>query len=277
MLQVEVGRAAASIRIRSSFDASNLIQEYRLHPGEATVDCRAELDWHERHRMLKLSFPVAAENPRSTCEIPYGVMERPTKGQEECGQRWVDVSGSSGEGLELGLTVANDCKYGYDVLDSEIRISLVRSPVYAFHRPKQIEPGKEYLYTDQGRHSMGFMLLPHPGAAHEERFTRAERLNNPPIAAFSNAHDGRFPSVGSILSSDPANVVVGALKVAEKRDELTIRLLESTGKGTKCRLQLPLSGLDLEDELGPWEVKTLVVSRAGEVSEVDMLEEPLQP
>jgi hypothetical protein len=49
-----------------------------------------------------------------------------------------------------GLCLLNDSKYGYDALDNELRLSILRSPIYAFHRPRENLPGVTYHYTDQG-------------------------------------------------------------------------------------------------------------------------------
>ena len=60
----------------------------------ARLEARVALDWHEHMKMLKFSFPVDVEVPKATYEIAYGAMERATKGEEDPGQRWVDVSGN---------------------------------------------------------------------------------------------------------------------------------------------------------------------------------------
>jgi alpha-mannosidase len=210
--------------------------------------------------------------PRAIYEIPYGTMERPTHGQEEPGQRWLDVLGEDGEGKEKGLLLVNDSKYGFSVDGSEMRISIVRSPIYAFHRPRKPEPGKTYVYTDQGEHRIGLMLYPHRGAGSEEKFQLAERFNNPPIVAFSNSHQGSLPSASSLVSCAPGNVIIGAVKVAEEYDEIILRLFESAGRKTRCDVAFPLLGIEFTTDIGPWEIKTLAVSSDGIARETDLLE-----
>ena len=172
----------------------------------------------------------------------------------------------------MGLLLVNDSKYGFDVRDSEMRISIVRSPIYAFHRPRKEEPGKTYHFTDQGSHRVGLLLLPHRGTFTEQKFQLAERYNDPPIVAFSNPHDGDLPSASSLVSCTPDNVMVGALKVAEEHDGIVLRLFESAGRRTSCTVTFPLRGIRFQTDVDPWEIKTLVVSTDGSVEETDLLE-----
>ncbi len=271
---VRAGPVRASLTIFGRHGRSKVIQTYIVHAGIPLVECRIDLDWHEKHKMLKLSFPVAVQSPTATYEIPYGIMRRATTGEEEPGQRWLDVSGRSDDGSRLGLLLINDCKYGFDVLGSEMRISLVRSPIYAFHAPRKVEPGKRYLYTDQGRQSIKLGLLAHAGFQPHVSFAYAERLNNPPIIPFSNAHDGPLPSTSSLLKVSPRNVVLGALKMGERDESVVLRLFESAGRRTKSKVRFPLWGLEFSFPLAPWEIKTVKISKAGRATETNMLEMP---
>ena len=88
----------------------------------------------------------AHRRAEATYETPYGHIVRPSSGHEEPGQSWVDVSGDGG-----GLAVINDSKYGYDVRGGDIGISAVRSPVWAWHDPRELEEGGDFEYMDHGR------------------------------------------------------------------------------------------------------------------------------
>ena len=121
------------------------MQDYTVRPGRPGVDVTMTVDWHERLRMLKLALPLALENPRVTASAPYGCIGRGANGEEEPCQAWVDLSDDAG-----GLTLVNDSKYGYDALGGELRLSVLRSPIYAFHEPRRVVPGVTYHYADQG-------------------------------------------------------------------------------------------------------------------------------
>ena len=51
------------------------------------VDLRVDLDWHEKHKLLRIAYPLAGS--RFEYEIAAGWVERPDDGREVCGQRWV--------------------------------------------------------------------------------------------------------------------------------------------------------------------------------------------
>ncbi len=88
--------------------------------------------------LLKVAFPVDMLSPVATYDIQWGNVQRPTHRNtswdwarfETCAQKWVDLS----EG-DYGVSVLNDCKYGHDILDNVIRISLLRAPTIPILRP----------------------------------------------------------------------------------------------------------------------------------------------
>ncbi|MDR3645079.1 MAG: glycoside hydrolase family 38 C-terminal domain-containing protein, partial [Clostridia bacterium] len=93
---IENGPVRTVIRAVSSYNRSELRQDYILYEGRPGVEVRVRLDWREQYKMLKLSFPVSVESPQATYEIPYGFLERTTDGEEQPGQSWVDLSGENG-------------------------------------------------------------------------------------------------------------------------------------------------------------------------------------
>ena len=110
---------------------SEYVQHVSLRYNSARLDIETTIDWQERHVLLKAAFPVDILSPVATYEIQWGNVERPTHRNtswdwarfETCAQKWVDLS----EG-DYGVSLLNDCKYGHDIKDNVIRISLLRSP-----------------------------------------------------------------------------------------------------------------------------------------------------
>ena len=96
------------------------------------------IDWREKLALLKLRYldAVLEDGTRQRCETPYRDIERHAGGDEEPGQRWIDASGTiAGVDGRFGLAVLNDGKYGFDILDGELGVTAVRSPIYAHHEP----------------------------------------------------------------------------------------------------------------------------------------------
>jgi len=270
---LENGPLRATIRVRTRYGASSLQIDWILYAGARTLEARVALDWHEHLKMLKFSFPVNVENSQATYEIPYGYKVRKARGDEDPGQRWIDVTGQQG-GSNYGLAVINDAKYGYSVQGSDLRVSIVRSPVYAqFERA--MKPDREYLWQDQGRQTFRMWLEPHAGDWREAGVVRmAEEFTSPAPIIYQGIHPGDQPASASFLSVDVPDVVVSVLKKAEDGDDLIVRCYETAGRATTATLNLGLVHRQWTGTFNPLEIKTLRVPRSGgEIREVNVLEE----
>ena len=50
------------------------------------VDIDNDIDWHEKHVLLKAAFPLAVTSDFATYEIPYGTIQRPTTRNNSLGK-----------------------------------------------------------------------------------------------------------------------------------------------------------------------------------------------
>ena len=271
---LENGPLRATLRVRTSYGDSRLQTDWILYAGARTLEARVALDWHEHLKMLKFSFPVDVQNPRPTYEIAYGYKVRQANGNEDPGQRWIDLSGER-SGKEYGLTVINDAKYGYSVQDNDMRISIARSAVFAQHQPRKLEPNGEYLWQDQGEQTFRMLLAPHAGAWQEAGIVRsAEEFTAPVPVIYQGIHAGNRPPSGSLLSVDAPNIVVSVVKKAEEGNDLIIRCYETAGRPTQASMDLGLVKRRWSGNFHPLEIKTLRVPLAGgEIREVNVLEQ----
>jgi alpha-mannosidase len=262
---VESGPVRTIVRVSSRYGASTLREDYVLAAGARHVDVRVSLDWRERFALLKLRYPTSIDDAATTTyEIPYGNVERDTSGDEEPGQAWVDVSGPEG-----GLAVLNDGKYGFDVRGGgDIGVSVVRSPVYAWHEPRELEPDVDFEHMDQGLQELTIRLVPHAGDWRAAGVVRlAAELNQPPFGLLESFHDGDLPGVASHADDGGGSVVMTVLKGGEDGGAV-IRAYESAGAAARVTLR----ALDREWQagFGPHEIKTFHL--ADEIREVDLLE-----
>jgi alpha-mannosidase len=228
--QVEVaGGLRGAVRFTRQFGRSRLTQRMVLDAGSRVLRFECDVDWHEDHKLLKVAFPVAVHSPRATYEIQFGHVERSTHTNtswdqarfEVCGHRWADL-GEAGYGVAL----LNDCKYGYDVHGSVMRLSLLRAPTHP-------DPT-----ADRGRHQFTYALMPHTGDFREAGvIAAAEDLNAPLRMVRSNlgAGDRR-----SLLEVDVPQVVIEAIKRAEDSDATIVRLYEAWGGRCTARVRTTL-------------------------------------
>ncbi len=229
---IEKGPTRAVIRVIKKFQNSTFTQDITLYPRIPRVDVRMTADWHEKHILLKVAFPVNAKSNFATYEIPFGSIERPTTRNtpaekakfEVPALRWADLSDANG-----GLSLLNASKYGYDCKGNVLRLSLLRSPEWP-------DP-----HADEGFHEFTYSLYPH-GAdwKHAATLRRGYELNYQLIPVFVGVpHAGRLPSTYSFARLDADNVTLTAIKKAEDDDALVFRFFEWAGRPTQVRLHLP--------------------------------------
>jgi alpha-mannosidase len=221
----------AVIRVRKKFQNSTFVQDICMYPGVPRVDVNMHADWHEKHILLKVAFPVSVQSNYATYEIPYGNIQRPTTRNtpeekamfEVPALRWGDLSDPS-----HGFSLLNASKYGYDAKGNVIRLSLLRSPAWP-------DP-----HADEGFHEFTYALYPHPGdwkAAETER--RGFELNFSLIPVTTWPHQGVLPASQSLVQIEPGNVILTAVKKAEESDALVFRFFEFEGKTGEVRLHFP--------------------------------------
>lgn len=268
------GPVKGMIRVITTYGNSELTTDWSLSKGSRNIEANVSLNWHEHLKMLKFSFPVNIESPTATYEVPYGHIVRETNGDENPGQRWIDVSGQQ-NGKTFGLTVINDAKYGYNVIGNDLRISVARSAVFAHHRPKELNLENVYQWMDQGIHTFRMSLAPHSGSWKENQVVRlAEELMALPICIYQGIHGGKLPKSGSFLSADNSSIIVSAMKQAEDNDDIVIRCVETLGKATSATLDLHFSGRTWNGNFRPFEIKTLRMNpQSGKITETNVLEE----
>lgn len=271
---LENGPLRATIRSISTYGESTLTIDWTLYAGSRNLEAKVTLNWQEKLKMLKFSFPVDVESPSATYETPYGHIERATNGDEDPGQRWIDLSGTR-DGNTYGLTVMNDAKYGYNVLDNDLRISVVRSAVFAHHRPTVLDTSAEYLWMDQGIQTLRMLLIPHEGSWKENNIARmAEEFMAPPVSIYQGIHGGSMPKADSFLAIDSPNVVVSAIKQAEEGEDIIIRCVEASGIQSEATLDMRFAGRKWTGSFRPFEIKSLRVDQdTGDIREVNLLEE----
>jgi alpha-mannosidase len=222
-----VERAArGAVCFERTFGASRISQTMRLTSGSRRLDFVTEVDWHERHKFLKVAFPVDVHAARATYEIQFGHLERPTHANtswdvarfEVCAHRWADLSEPG-----YGVALLNDCKYGYDIHGNVMRLSLLRSPAW---------PDPE---SDQGPHQFAYALFPHGGDLRDAGVIAEAEAFNLPLTVVP-AGGGRRRAAASIVGVDSPNVTIEAVKRADDGDGVIVRLTESFGARSAVRL-----------------------------------------
>jgi alpha-mannosidase len=236
---VESGPVRVAVRVVHRFGTSRISQEIRLVAGSRRLEFPTEVEWGERHHFLKVAFPLAVRAPSASYEVQFGYVERPTHANttwdaarfEVPAQRWADLSEPG-----CGAALLNDCKYGYDIRGSVMRLSLLRGPTW---------PDPD---ADKGHHRFSYALLPHaglaasfggPGSIVEE--AEAFNLGLRAVPVGDTPSTPELPARTSIV--DVSGAMVSSVKRADRGDEVIVRIFEPAGSHGDVRLRLGESGI----------------------------------
>ena len=275
---IEYGPIRARIRVISEYNRSIAWIDYIMYSELDYIELRLRIEWFEKNKMLKLEFPVNVFKPKLTCEIPYGIISRPLNGEEEFMLRWIDITGKTSSGMEYGVCIINDGVYSYSAENSTIRLTLLRNPLTGHHDPLKPVSRKEYYYTDTGIHEFRLLIIPHKGDwKNVDVATLSEVYNINIPYVIDDAHEGSLPLTYKLLEVSEKGVFMSVLKRSEKGDDLVLRLYEYHGENHKVNLKLPMLKVNTEIRIAPYEIKTIKISKKGEVKETNLLEEKLEP
>lgn len=221
----------AGFKVERKYLNSTICQNIWLYSKGRRIDFETEIDWHEKHHMMKVAFPIDVHTDKATYEIQFGHVSRPTHENtgwdeakfEVCAHKWADVSEKG-----YGVGLLNDCKYGYSTEGSTIKLTVLKCPSYP--NPK----------ADEGKHVLTYSLLPHRGDLCEGGVIHeAYALNQPLEAVEVPAQKGALPAEFSLVACDKENVVIETVKKAEKSDDMVVRMYEAFNSRCKATVTVP--------------------------------------
>lgn len=204
--------------ITRKYGSSTFKQKISLKTGSARLDFETEVDWHEDHVLLKAAFPLDICSEYLTCDIQFGNIKRPTHRNtswdrakfEVCCHKWADLSES-----DYGVSLLNDCKYGYSCEENNLSITLLKAATY---------PNPD---ADRGHHMFTYSLFPHKSCDLMETVKEGYKLNNPMTATeISGNKNGKNEDTFSLVSVSGKSCVVETLKKAEDENGYIVRLCE---------------------------------------------------
>ncbi|MDX2162707.1 MAG: glycoside hydrolase family 38 C-terminal domain-containing protein [bacterium] len=216
---VESGDLRRTLEIRRTIQHSTFIQRISLVAEQPYIDFDTSIDWDEKHTLLKVAFPVNVLATRATHEVQWGNVERATTRNhswdwgrfETCAHKWVHIGES-----DFGVALINDCKYGHDVKDNVIRLSLLRAPT----APDE--------HADEGTHLFAYRLL--IDADVFDTAQSAYAFNDPAFIVPGSGSPSTRPAFTfvepALTAFDQAMIHVETIKRAEDDNGVIVRLYE---------------------------------------------------
>lgn len=270
------GKIRQRLQVIRTLASSEFCQDYLLEVNSPILKISTTVNWRETHVLVKAAFPLNLESDYASYEIPCATIKRPTKPQtpaekakwEVPALHWADLSDDN-----YGVSLLNDCKYGYDSKPHQLRLTLLRSSTWP-------DP-----HSDRGIHHFTYALYPHQGSwLSAETVRKGYELNLPVkvwlgerVNSGENAQTS-LPPAGKLLDFSAENLILMALKPAENDSEaLILRCYECHGETAHLSLngELELAIASQVDFLErpltfinknkfpilPWQIATFMVKR----------------
>jgi alpha-mannosidase len=271
---VEVGPIRTVHETLMTCGPSRLILHAIAYRDWPALELRLRVHWNEERKMLKLAFPTRLLADTVRAEIAGGTIRRPADGQEHVHGRWLMMEGEVA-GRPAAVGIVNSGQHGFDALDGELRLSVLRSPAYCHERNFRLDASRAWRFMDQGVHDVRLLLT---AGSPDDVLRRlpglADWLDAPP-AALAHLPIGAPAAVPrqEVLSLAPETVRLVACKRSDDGTALIVRLHETVGRPAEAVLHLATPARDIRRPLRPFEFATIRVERDGTWCEVPAVEE----
>ncbi|KAF9922353.1 Glycoside hydrolase, 38 vacuolar alpha mannosidase, partial [Linnemannia zychae] len=230
----EVGPLRATIIVEHKLtDHSTATQTIVLTATSPRLDFHVEAEWYENRKLLKVEFVWDIISDFATYDTQFGVIQRPTTYNtsedfakfEVCGHKFADLSEHG-----YGVSLLNDCKFGYSTHGNVMRLSLLRAP----KAPD--------LHCDMGLHRFAFAVYPHKGTFHESNTVRESYQFNVPLIVHAIAENSlnEHKPISYFEIEGAKSVVLDTIKRAEDSDHIIVRLHEAFGGRALFKIKSPL-------------------------------------
>jgi alpha-mannosidase len=261
---LSAGPLVAELRVQRKLSHSQMTQVIRLRRGSRRLDFVTAIDWRDKHRLLKVAFPLNIHANEAIHEIQFGHLRRPNHRSRPYDADRFEVSNHKWSALAeetRGAAVLNDCKYGLSVQGNSINLTLLKSA---------LAPDPQ---ADQGKHTFTYALYAWNGNLADSGVVQQAYELNVPVQVVPGAGGD-----GSLFSLDAPNIILETVKPAEDGSgDVVLRLYESMRSATRAVLtshlpvslawqtdmlenfqaELPLKDGKLVLEFRPFEIKTI--------------------
>ena len=203
-------------------------QDFYIIDSDENVYCDLEMNVSQKASMLRISFPVNINTNECKFNLQFGHISRPTTENnsietaqfEVSGQKFVDMSEK-----DFGISLINDCKYGYRCKHGVIDLNLVRSP-----------KGGPGINVDQGVHKIKYALFTHSGALSSETYKQAYLLNNP--LKITDGEIAENAEINEWYSTDNDAIVLETIKKADDGNGIIARFYNSSEKEQQANVEI---------------------------------------
>ncbi len=232
---------------------STIKQQIILSDLTKRIDIKHDVDYQNSHRLLRVLFETDIRAVNARYDIQYGNALRPTHSNtswdmqkfEMLGHKWADLSNNS-----YGISILNDCKYGYSISGSTIGLSLIKAGTF---------PDKT---QDIGNHKYTYSIYPHIGDVLDSDIEVEAFCLNTELKIY-NKH---LPQLAP-LTIENTNIVIDAMKISEDESSVILRVHETQNKVSQLQTNFDYEETNLleqtveKSELCAYDLKTLRLNK----------------
>ena len=222
---VEINNERVTIRVTKKHNNTVITQDIIAYSKLDRIDFVSHIDWQEKYKILQVSFPVNVYAQQANYEIAYGIIRRNTHANtpaekwkhEYAAHRFTDLSDDV-----YGVSVFNDCKYGHNVIDNDMIMTLFRNT----DNPSR--------FRDTGEHDFAYSFCPHIGGLSAGRVAQNAYQFNSPFIVF----DGEGFNNKPLVSLSDEGMIIDCIKPAEDVNGFIVRMYEPYGVPGKTTLNV---------------------------------------
>jgi alpha-mannosidase len=258
------GALFGALRITRRLNQSILIQTVTLRRNSRMLEFDTRINWQESHKLLKVAFNTNLHADEAVHEIQFGHVRRPTHASRPYDADRFEVSNHKWSALveeNRGFAVLNNAKYGVNVRDGSINLTLLKSA---------LSPD---MTADKGEQQVSYAVYIWNGSFIDSELVKKGYELNVPVSLVKG-----LAGSTSLFSLDAGNIVIETVKLSEDGSgDLILRLYESMRTRTHTvlstilpvnsaiitnMLETPLEPLPyregkIELDFKPFEVKTV--------------------
>lgn len=252
-----------TLRVERMIGTSTSVQLITLRSGDNKVRFETDVEWQERHRLLKVHFESNIRSRNAICGMQMCHVERPTHRSNTYEKDRYEVINRHYSALfeaDRGVALFNKAIWGVSCKENDLALTLLHAPTV----PDDT--------CDRGHQHFEFAI-----GAYDEAFTTGKVVtdgfiyNNSPLFLAGAAKE----CAG--IWADKA--IVETIKPEEEGTGTVVRLWEHRGTRTKAVLHLPAAahvyecgmqekeridmgeGSEIRFVLKPFEIKTFLVTQ----------------
>jgi alpha-mannosidase len=216
----------------------DLVKKVIVYNDNPRIDFHTELDLKQSHVRVRLSFDTCMATPHYYRETQFGAVELPYDRTLHEGAKVPSLTWLSGEDEYRGLAFFTKGVPINEVRGGEIYCTLLRSVSVlsddGVTGPLIPTPGAMEL----GKHSYHYSVLPYDSNWQNASIPREAYTFSQELVGFQIDRLPKIRDYGTFVL-EPANLIISALKKAEKENALILRFFETDGQPCRARLKLP--------------------------------------